>query len=81
MNNISIWWHALGSLGLVVAVLVKAPTHQSPSFIFTAFYDGTGYGGAEGWSTRASPAYVALIGILMAQYTITGESLLLKPFR
>ena len=25
-----------------------------------------------GWSERASSAYVAVIGILMAQYTLTG---------
>lgn len=71
MNNISIWWHALGTTSLVIAVLAKAPTHQSARTIFTKFYDGTG-DGAEGWSERASPAYVALIGILMAQYTLTG---------
>jgi len=26
----------------------------------------------NGWSQRASPAYVAVIGILMAQYTLFG---------
>ncbi|KAK0934958.1 polyamine transporter tpo5 [Friedmanniomyces endolithicus] len=33
------------------------------------FSDGTG---TPGWATTASPAYVACIGILMSQYTITG---------
>ena len=28
--------------------------------------------GAEGWSIRASPAYVAATGVLMSQYTILG---------
>lgn len=33
------------------------------------FYDATG---DPTWGERASPAYVACIGILMSQYTITG---------
>ncbi|GAW00671.1 APC amino acid permease [Lentinula edodes] len=36
-------------------------------FVFQTFIDGTG-----GWAERASPAYVAVTGILMAQYTLTG---------
>jgi len=68
MNNFSIFWHALGTIALVLAVLSKAPTHQSAKFVFTHFYDGTG---DPGWGERASPAYVAVIGILMAQYTMS----------
>jgi amino acid transporter len=54
-----------------VAVLAKAPSHQSAHFVFEKFYDGTGVDGV-GWGTRASDAYVACCGILMSQYTITG---------
>lgn len=61
----------VGTVALVIAVLVKAPTHQSGKFVFSTFIDGTGVDGV-GWSERASPAYVAVIGILMAQYTLTG---------
>lgn len=68
MNNISVWWHALGTTALIITVLAKAPTHQSASFVFTHFYDGTG---DPGWGTRASHAYVCVIGILMAQYTMS----------
>ncbi|PCH34841.1 APC amino acid permease [Wolfiporia cocos MD-104 SS10] len=71
LNNVSIWWHALGTTALVIAVLAKAPTHQTGHFVFQTFVDGTGVGG-EGWGKRASPAYVVVVGILMAQYTITG---------
>ncbi|KAJ7457939.1 APC amino acid permease [Mycena galericulata] len=67
LNNISVWWHAVGTFSLVVAILAKAPTHQSGTFVFKTFLDGTG-----GWSDRASHAYVVIIGILMAQYTLTG---------
>jgi hypothetical protein len=68
MNNFSIFWHAIGTTALVIAVLAKAPTHQSAKFVFTSFYDGTG---DPGWGERASHAYVAVIGILMAQYTMS----------
>ncbi|KIJ51165.1 hypothetical protein M422DRAFT_74174 [Sphaerobolus stellatus SS14] len=72
LNTISIWWHAIGTVVLVIAVLAKAPKHQSASFVFQRFIDNTGVDGAPGWGTRASNAYVAIIGILLAQYTMTG---------
>jgi len=71
LNNVSIWWHAVGTFVLVIAILAKAPHHQSGDFVFRTFRDGTGVDG-EGWGSRASPAYVAIIGILMSQYTLTG---------
>lgn len=67
LNNVSVWWHAIGTVALVIAILVKAPTKQPASFVFQQFVDGTG-----GWAERASPAYVIVIGCLMAQYTLTG---------
>ncbi|EIN06876.1 APC amino acid permease [Punctularia strigosozonata HHB-11173 SS5] len=71
LNNISVWWHAIGTTALVIAILAAAPKHQSAKFVFTQFIDGTGVDGV-GWGTRASHAYVVVIGILMAQYTLTG---------
>ncbi|KAF5319623.1 hypothetical protein D9619_008815 [Psilocybe cf. subviscida] len=71
LNNISVWWHAVGTTSLVIAILAKAPKHQSAKFVFTQFIDGTGAPG-EGWGDRASHVYVIVIGILMAQYTLTG---------
>ncbi len=69
LNNISIWWHALGTTSLCIAVLATAPTHQSAKNVFQKFVDGTGVDDTNpvGWSQRASPAYVAIIGILMSQ--------------
>ncbi|KAH8803093.1 amino acid/polyamine transporter I [Xylogone sp. PMI_703] len=69
LNNSSIALHSLGVTSIAIAVLAKAPTHQSAKFVFATFNDGTG---DPGWSVRASPAYVACCGILMSQYTITG---------
>ncbi|KAF9244151.1 amino acid/polyamine transporter I [Melanogaster broomeanus] len=71
LNNISVWWHAAGTTSLVIAILARAPTHQSADFVFRTFIDGTGVNGV-GWGTRASDAYVCVIGILIAQYTLTG---------
>ena len=72
LNDTSVVLHSIGVSCFAIAVLAKAPTHQSAKFVFATFYDGTGETGSEGWSMRASPAYVAVCGILMAQYTITG---------
>ncbi|KAI9507073.1 amino acid/polyamine transporter I [Russula earlei] len=71
LNNISVWWQIFGTLFLVTAVLATAPRPQSSEFVFGTFIDGTGVDGV-GWSQRASPVYVAVIGLLMAQYTMTG---------
>ncbi len=73
LNNTSIILHSIGIGCFAIAVLAKAPTHQSAKFVFAKFYDGTGdAAGGPGWSIRASPAYVAVCGVLMSQYTITG---------
>jgi len=69
LNNTSIALHSLGVTAIAIAVLAKAPTHQSAKFVFGKFHDGTG---DPGWSVRASPAYVAVCGSLMSQYTLTG---------
>ncbi|KAJ6014886.1 APA family basic amino acid/polyamine antiporter [Penicillium herquei] len=61
--------NTLGVASLAIAVVAKAPTHRSAAEVFQHFYDGTG---DPGWSVRASPAYVAICGILLSQYTITG---------
>lgn len=72
LNNTSIALHSLGVTSIAIAVLAKAPTHQSAKFVFATFYDGTGVAPAVGWSVRASPAYIACCGALMSQYTLTG---------
>lgn len=78
LNNTSILLHSAGVTAIAIAILAKAPTHQPASFVFSTFNDGTGVVdadtgiAADGWSVRASPAYVACCGILMAQYTLTG---------
>ena len=68
----SVCLQTVGILCLAVSVLAKAHQHQSAHFVFAKFYDGTGLDGHEGWGVRASSAYVAAVGVLLAQYTILG---------
>jgi amino acid permease (GABA permease) len=63
LNDISVWWHVIG-VAVIVGVLAFVPdNHQSASFVFTEFVNNTGW---------QSSLYVALIGLLLAQYTLTG---------
>jgi amino acid permease (GABA permease) len=64
LNDISVWWHILGVL-IIVGVLAFAPSHhQSASFVFGHFNNGTGL--------TVGTFYIVLIGLLLAQYTFTG---------
>src|SRR3954462_10259344 len=62
-NAVSVWWHVVG-VAVIVLVLAFVPDHhQSASFVFGKFVNNTGF---------QSAFYVALIGLLLAQYTLTG---------
>ena len=43
LNNTSILLHSVGVTSIAIAVLAKAPTHQSAKFVFSTFYDGTSH--------------------------------------
>ncbi|GLZ29197.1 amino acid transporter [Lentzea sp. NBRC 105346] len=63
LNDISVWWHVIGVLVIVGALAILPSEHQSADYVFTTFVNNTG------WS---STFYVALLGLLLAQYTFTG---------
>jgi len=63
LNDISVWWHVVGVLVIVGALAFLPDNHQSASFVFGHFVNNTGW---------ASGFYVALLGLLLAQYTLTG---------
>ncbi|KAG0748619.1 hypothetical protein G6F62_002227 [Rhizopus arrhizus] len=63
VNSISTWWQVIAPAVIMITMAAKAPTHQPASFVFTHFNNNTG------WS---SSAYVVVIGILQAQFTLTG---------
>jgi amino acid permease (GABA permease) len=63
LAQVSVWWHLVG-VAIIVAVLAFVPSHhESASFVFSHFVNNTGI---------HFPIYVFLIGLLTAQYTLTG---------
>ncbi len=70
LNTISAWWHMAGVLVIVLILIVIPDNHQSASFVFTETINNSGFSGAN----FANPIFwfVFGIGLLMAQYTITG---------
>ena len=65
LNTVSAWWHMIGVLVIVVVLIVVPDQHQSAAFVFGQTIDNSGFDGAPFW-------LVFGLGLLMAQYTITG---------
>ncbi|MFJ7250209.1 amino acid permease [Kitasatospora sp. NPDC098652] len=63
LNSVSVWWHLIGVAIIVGALALLPERHASASFVFTEFVNQTGF---------HSQFYVAMLGLLMAQYTLTG---------
>ncbi|MFJ2778196.1 amino acid permease [Kitasatospora sp. NPDC087315] len=63
LNSVSVWWHLLGVLVIVGVLWVVPSHHQSASFVFGHFANGTGW---------TNPLYVSAIGVLLSQYTFSG---------
>lgn len=59
----STWWQVIAPAVIMITIVAKAPTHQSASFVFTDFNNDSG------WNNKA---YVAVVGLLQAQFTLTG---------
>ncbi|MEX1264409.1 MAG: amino acid permease [Actinomycetota bacterium] len=78
-NNVSVWWHVIG-VAVIFGMCLFVPDNHTPfSTIFnfsttegtgevTGLVNGTGF--TNGF--LGSTIYVFLIGLLLAQYTITG---------
>jgi amino acid transporter len=65
LNSFSAWWHMIGVL-VIVAVLIAIPEHhQSIGFVFGETINNSGFSDSSFW-------FVFGIGLLMAQYTVTG---------
>ena len=70
INNISVWWHVIGS-AIVILILIFGPAqHQSFSFVFTETFNNSGFG--DGTAGAPFWLYVLPLGFLLTQYTITG---------
>jgi len=61
LNDVSVWWHIAGVAVIAVLLAVKAP-HHSLALAFRTGYTNSGF---PYW-------YSFLIGLLLAQYTLTG---------
>lgn len=63
LSDVSVWWHIIGVLVIVITLAAVPAKHQSAGFVFGHFVNNTGWG---------SGLYVVLLGLLLAQYTFTG---------
>jgi amino acid transporter len=70
INSISAWWHMAGVVIIVVVLALVPDRHQPASFVFGETINNSGFGG-DGFGSLAF-WFVFGIGLLMAQYTITG---------
>jgi amino acid transporter len=71
LYSISVGWHLVG-VALIVVLLVVVPTqHQSVAFVFGETINNSGFA-AEGHFGQPMFWFVFGLGLLMAQYTITG---------
>jgi amino acid transporter len=70
LNSFSAWWHMIGVAIIVVVLIIVPIHHQSAAFVFTQTINNSGFPG-EGWG-QASFWFVFGLGLLLAQYTITG---------
>jgi amino acid transporter len=61
--DFSTWWQVIAPAVIMITIVAKAPTHQSARFVFTDFNNNSGW---------VNPAYVAVVGLLQAQFTLTG---------
>jgi amino acid transporter len=65
LNSFSAWWHMVGVLLIVVILVIVPREHQSVAFVFGETINNSGFSDTAFW-------FVFGIGLLMAQYTITG---------
>jgi amino acid transporter len=65
LNTVSAWWHMVGVVVIVGVLIVVPENHQSAGFVFGEVINNSGFSDAGIW-------FVFGLGLLMAQYTITG---------
>jgi len=65
LSDVSVWWHLAGTAVIVLALAIVPTHHQSASFLLTSR-------NLTGWMGPFAGIYVFCIGLLLAQYTLTG---------
>ena len=69
LNDVSVWWHIVGVAIIFISMFFLTPNHSDLGTVFTSFVNRTS---ADGVAPLLPAFYVALIGLLNAQYTLTG---------
>ena len=75
LNDVSVWWHVVGVTVIVIVVRVPQPAHPHRSrhgVLEVRQQHGFSSDMGLGLVVLGIPLYVALIGLLNAQYTLTG---------
>jgi len=67
LADVSVWWHVIG-VAIIIGILFAVPNTQKTAGIESIF----DFKNLTGWSFPGSGIYVFIIGMLIAQYTITG---------
>jgi amino acid transporter len=71
LNNISVGWHVVGVLAIIVILIAVPAHHQSFSFVFGHKINNTGFAG--GSTTAFAFWFLVLpVGFLLTMYTQTG---------
>ncbi len=70
LGDISVWWHVVGVLVIFVLLLVAPDNREGFDFVLD-YNNGTGWTN-NGGSSFLPGLYACMIGLLLAQYTITG---------
>ena len=42
MNNVSVWWHVVGAVAIVLILIFVPDQHQSFSYVFTERFNNSG---------------------------------------
>jgi len=72
LNTVSAYWHMAGVAVIVIVLIVVPDHHQSFSYVFGHKVNATGYGHNATGFHHAAFWLVFGLGLLMAQYTMTG---------
>ncbi len=72
LNTVSAYWHMIGVAVIVIVLIVVPSHHQSFSYVFGGQVNATGYGHNATGFHHAAFWLVFGLGLLMAQYTMTG---------
>src|SRR5581483_7024346 len=65
-TRVSVWWHVIGVLVIIVILIAVPSHHQSFSFVFGHRQNLSGFNHSMYWF------YVLPVGFLLTMYTITG---------